>query len=501
VSVAIRPARHALLLAAVLALPACHPPHHAAIAPAAPVRSDVLALQRDIDAILGEPALERAYWGVLIRSLSANDTIYAKNAGKLMMPASNMKIVTLAAAADRLGWDYTYETRLLALGPVEDGTLDGDLVVVGSGDPTIGHEGLDNGAFDTWASQLKTLGIRTIRGKIIGDDNAFDDETLGPGWAWDYLGDGYAAGIGALQYHENVVWLTVTAAPTVGDAPSVTSSPEGNGLTLVNHLKTTPAGSPGSIITRRVPGSMRLELRGSIPHSAAPIARSVSVDNPTLFFVNALRAALISHGIDVQGPAADIDDLVNPPLSLAGTLLATYRSPRLSTIATRMMKFSQNLYAETLLKTIGAAAGAPTLAGGREAVRATVQSWGVMPTALVMIDGSGLSRNNLVTPEALVAILTHVDHDPRLHNSFEETLPVWGNDGTLGARSRDTTAANNARAKTGTIANVRTLSGYVNAADGERLVFSILANNFETAPDVVDRAEEAIVVRLANFRR
>src|SRR5262249_27792117 len=159
--------------------------------------------------------------------------------------------------------------------------------VIGSGDPTIGSEGFDNGLFDRWAAQLKATGIRTIRGRIIGDDNAFDDETLGPGWAWDYLGDGYAAGVGALQYNENVASLTIAPSSTVGTAPVVTASPDGSGLEIVNKLATTSAGTAASVATRRVPGSLRLELRGSIPLGAAPILRRVSVNNPTQFFVNA----------------------------------------------------------------------------------------------------------------------------------------------------------------------------------------------------------------------
>jgi serine-type D-Ala-D-Ala carboxypeptidase/endopeptidase (penicillin-binding protein 4) len=219
------------------------------------------------------------------------------------------------------------------------------------------------------------------------------------------------------------------------------------------------------------------------------------------FFINAMRAALIAHGIDVQGPAVDIDDVVEPPLAEHGTLLATHRSPPLSAIAMRMMKVSQNVYAETLLKTMGAATGTPTLAGGRAAARSTVESWGVAPAGLIMIDGSGLSRYNLVTPETLVAVLTHVDHNPHLREPFEQTFPRWGQDGTLAARSKETTAANNIRAKTGTIANVRALSGYMKTADAEPLVFAILANNFETDAAVIDRADEAIIVRLAQFRR
>ena len=187
-----------------------------ATVPAGQAHAAVLNLQHDIDAILARPALDRTFWGVLVRSLEANDTLYALNAGKLMMPASNLKIVTLAVAAERLGWAYTFETRLVGTGPITDGSLDGDLVVIGFGDPSVGLEGTGSDPFDVWAERLKASGVLAIHGRIIGDDNTFDEETLGPGWAWDYLGDGYAAGSGALQLNENVVFVTVGPGQAVG---------------------------------------------------------------------------------------------------------------------------------------------------------------------------------------------------------------------------------------------------------------------------------------------
>jgi serine-type D-Ala-D-Ala carboxypeptidase/endopeptidase (penicillin-binding protein 4) len=494
--------RHTAVLAlALVAAPWSGQIASRAAVPSYLAQTTLTDLRRDINGILGRPALERAYWGVLVRSLTANDTLYALNAGKLMMPASNMKIVTLLTAAERLGWAYTYETRLVAAGPITAGKLEGDLVVVGSGDPTISHEGLGSDVLDLWAERVKAAGIRAVDGRIVGDDNAFDDETLGPGWAWDYLASGYATGVGALQLNENVVWVTATPAPTVGSPALVSISPDNSGLDVRSDLKTTAVGTPAAVTTRRLPGSSRLALRGSVPVDTTPILIRVSVDNPTQYFVNALRATLIAHGIDVQGPAVDIDDLASSQLQKEGAVLASYRSPPLSTLALRMMKWSQNLYAETLLKTMGAVAGAPGVPGGREAVRSTLDSWGVSPTGLVMIDGSGLSRYNLVTPETLVTILTRARRDQRLRGTFEETLPIAGRDGTLEGRLKNTPAENNVRAKTGSIANARGMSGYVKTADGEPLVFSILANNFETLADEIDRATDAILIRLARFKR
>jgi len=459
-------------------------------------------LQRDIDAILAEPLLAHAYWGVLVKSLKTGETLYAVNARKLMMPASNLKIVTLAAAAERLGWNYTYETKVFAAGPIESGVLHGDLVVVGSGDPSlVAADGMAERVFTEWSDQLKSKGVRTIGGRIIGDDNAFDDDGLGFGWSWDDLPDGYAAGVSALQFNESQARVTIGPGAALGDPASIALAPDGSGLVITSSLKTAAANTPALVVARRFPGSSRLELRGSIPLGSAPAVHTMSVDNPTLFFVNALRAALITHGIDVRGPAVDIDEVTGELPRETAHPLIVYRSPPLTNIAMTLMKISLNFDAETMVKTLGMIRGTPTYAAGLADARSLVERWGVAASDLIMADGSGLSRYNLITPEALVTILTHVDRDDRLREPFEASLPIAGRDGTLSNRMKGTPAEGNARAKTGSMSNVRGLSGYVTTAGGETVVFSILANNFETAPETITRTADAIVVRLAEFKR
>ena len=490
-------------LAVLLSLSACHAAPRPAVAPSAASRSGALGqLQHDIDTILAAPALEHGYWGVLVKSLSRGDTLYALNAGKLMMPASNMKIVTLAAAAERLGWDYTYETRVLGIGAIDFGVLDGDLLVVGSGDPSIvDWDGSAARLFENCAERLKAMGVRAINGRVIGDDNAFDDDELGFGWSWDDLPDGYAAGVSALQFNENLVQVTIEAGATVGTPATVALAPDGSGLVIHNLLKTAAPGGAASVQTRRFPGSTGLELRGSVPLGSGPIIHTASVDNPTLFFVTALRHFLMARGIEVRGAAVDIDDVNNAPSRDKGIVLVSYRSPPLANLAMRLMKESKNLYAETLLKTMGAAAGTPTAEAGRAATRSTLEGWGVPLAGLIQVDGSGLSRYNFVTPETLVTILTLVDRGERLRAPFEAALPIAGRDGTLAGRMLGTAAEGNARVKTGSMANVRSASGYVRTADGEAVVFSIMANNFDATPDVITQAADAIIVRLAEFSR
>ena len=442
--------------------------------------------------------LEHSYWAVLVKSLKTGETLYSMNARKLMMPASNLKIVTLAAAAERLGWDFRYETRIYAAGPIDAGMLLGDLVVVGSGDPSVTEKDAD-ALFADWAGRLRSAGIRAITGRVIGDDDAFEDRGLGFGWSWDDVPDDYAAGVSALQFNENAVRVTIAPGPGPGDTAGVSVSPPAGGLAIVSGVTTSAPGTSTSIATARLPGSMRLELRGSIPAGAPPATLTVSVENPTLFFAGALRDALIANGIDVRGPAVDIDD-VHDAAPHQPAPLVSYRSPPLSTLAVRLMKVSQNLYAETFLKTLCAETPRTAECGRKEAAT-VLQSWGIGADALIQRDGSGLSRYDYVTADALAAILAHVDRDERLRGPFESALPIAGRDGTLANRMKGTPAEGNARAKTGSMSNVRGLSGYVTTADGEPLVFSILANNFETPAATINDAADKIVVALASFRR
>src|SRR3954471_24914443 len=168
-----------------------------------PATSSQALLRQDIDAIIAAPAFDRAFWAVLVRPVGRDETLYAMNAGKLMTPASTMKVVTLAAAAEKLGWEYTYTTRLFAGGTIDNGALHGDLVVVGSGDPSIDDwDGKATQLFADWSAQLKNAGISRIEARISGDDNAFDDDGLGQGWAWDDIASSFSASVSALQFNE-----------------------------------------------------------------------------------------------------------------------------------------------------------------------------------------------------------------------------------------------------------------------------------------------------------
>jgi serine-type D-Ala-D-Ala carboxypeptidase/endopeptidase (penicillin-binding protein 4) len=274
---------------------------------------------------------------------------------------------------------------------------------------------------------------------------------------------------------------------------------------MVNRAFTGAPGSLETIDYRRSIDRPVLEVTGSIPAGATTERRSVAVVNPTVFFVRSLKDALIAAGIDVSGEAVDLDDIA-AELEMApaaeARVLASTESPALGEIATVLMKVSQNLYAETILKALGAARGGlGTTAGGQVAVQSVLGAWGLPADAYVLYDGSGLSRYDYVTADTLTAVLEHMYRDPRHRDAFLATFPIAGKDGTLAARFMRTRAEGNARGKTGSISNVRTLSGFVRTRDGEMLAFSILANDFAIPSATVTYIADLAVEILANFTR
>lgn len=452
--------------------------------------------------------MARGVWGVDIRSVDSGEVLFQHNAERLMMPASNMKILTLAAAAHTLGWDYRFTTTLETTEVVENGVIRGDVFVRGNGDPTINtREKRAAMVFDQWAQALRDAGITAIDGRVIGDDQAFDDEGVGPGWSWDYLEAGYAAPTGALQYNENTAELTITPGVKLGD-PAILVLTPGTGLSVSNRTTTIEPAEGGprvSVNVHRRIDRPEIEVTGTVGMGVAPSRRTLAVLNPTLYLARAVKDELSTRGIEVRGGAVDGDDIAAeliPTASAERRVLARTESPPLRDIATVLMKVSQNLYAETLLKAIAAKNGAlGTTDSGRGVAIETFSSWNIPRDAYVMSDGSGLSRYNYVAPSMVTAVLRQMYGDPAHRDAFLATLPIAAKDGTIATRMRKTRAAENAVAKTGSIANVRSLSGFVKSRDGEMLVFSIIANDFVIPGATVTWIADLAVETLSNFTR
>ena len=482
--------RAAIALTAALAIVACGP-KPVAVAPAVPATGTATQqLHADLAAIFDSPQFQRSYWSVLVRRVGSGEDLYAWNAAKLMMPASVMKVVTLAAAADVLGWDHQFETTIVSTAPVDEGVLRGDLVIVGGGDPSISERSEVPGTLKALARQVREAGVTRIEGGVIGHDDRFDDNGFGDGWTLDNLPYGYSAAVSALEYNEGSVDLVIRAGAAAGDPVAIQVRPDGSGLQIDNRLATVAESGTGRLTLHRLPGSSHVIVRGQIPAKSAPFARTASVDNPTRFFATAFKHALIAEGIEIAGDAIDIDDFLAKPDLTAARTLVSHKSPALRDLAVGMMRVSQNQYAEMLLRSLG----------GAERMREVLRSWNIDDGSYAIADGSGLSRYNYVTSDALVRILQRMHTDTKHAPAFRDTLPVAGRDGTLSRRLAGTPAEGRVRAKTGTVDNVRAIAGYVETVDGETLAFSIIANNFTISPNAIDAAADKALVRLATHK-
>lgn len=484
--------RAAFALVALLAIPACAPKAPISVPTASPPTPRPVpldTLRNELDTIFQAPAFERSFWSVLVRQASSGQVIYELNSDKLVMPGSTLKIVTAAVAAERLGWDHRFETRIVATDPVENGVLRGDLIVVGGADPSISERGDTPGILGALAREIRNAGITRIEGGIVGDDDLLDDRGWGDGWTLDNLPYGYSAPVSALFYNEGSVDLVITAGALASDPVSIQVKPEGSGLKVDNRLATVAESGAGALTLQRSPGSSRVIVQGQIPAKSAPFVRTASVDNPTMFFADAFRAALMAEGVKVDGDAADIDDFVDKPDMSDARTIASRCSPPLRDLVGAMMRVSQNQHAELLLKSIG----------GRRTIQEVTAAWGLPKDSLVVADGSGLSRYNYVTAASLVGVLQRMQADDTHSRAFMASLPAAGSDGPLAKRFAGTAADGKVRAKTGTVDNVRGIAGYVQSGDNETLVFSIIANNFTAPNSVVDTAADQALSALAAF--
>ncbi len=463
-----------------------------------PLSPQVAALAAEVDSALAEPAFARASWGVVIQSLDNGQVLYRRNGERLFLPASNLKLLIASAALVRLGADFRYHTPVLARGARRADTLIDDVVVVGRGDPTLAADastGADPlGPLRSWADSLRAHGIRAVRGRVLGDASLFTDPPLGPGWAWDDLDADYSAPVGALQLDNDAAWIEAAPGASPGQPVSAALLPRHAPLRLFNSATTAPADSNvRRLAWSRAPFSDSVTLSGRLS-AGRPAARlPVSVPDPTRYFVAALGEVLGDAGVVVHGDTLAADSTTDT--------LFIWQSPTLGAMLPLFLKPSQNQIGETLLRTLGAQVkGVGSMDSGRAVVREVLSDFGVPPDAYVLADGSGLSRYNYVAPEAVALVLEAMYRRPDFAPLFD-ALPVAGVDGTLAGRLKGTRAAGNARAKTGSLSNVRSLSGYVRTADGEMLLFVILVNGFTAPQRVVEAAQDQIVERLANFSR
>jgi len=462
-----------------------------------PTLNSIQQLQEDLTAAAKMPGVQRATWGIAVQSVARNERLFDLNPQTLMVPASVTKLVSVATAVDAVGWDYRFTTTLRSAGSIEDGVLRGDLLVVGGGDPAIGGRGGDD--FSTWIEALKKGGIHRVDGRVVGIDDAFEEPRPGFAWSWDDLGYSTGAVFGALNLAENRLSVTVTPGAVAGSATTLAYNVDAQELPITNRSVTATAGTAPLVWPEMRPGETTLTIAGSVPVGGMPATLLVAAGNPTEWFARLLRRRLIASGIEVTGPAADGDDIDIAP-SDGTAILYTYRSHPLSDIAQALLKDSINLYGEAVQRLNAAGPLPHTNDQALEGIKQRLLAWGVPADGFQIVDGSGLSRRDVISPQALLTVLLRM-YDPAGGSPWMRSLPVAGIDGTLATRMKGTPGENNVRAKTGTMSNVRSLAGYVNTRDGEPLAFVAIVNNFEGTGAQANAALDAMAIRLASFSR
>ena len=457
---------------------------------------------KELDDIFDDPNFDNANWGVVIQSLETGEYFYRRNANKLFIPASDLKLFTTAGALVLLGPEYCFSTNILMNGKMDGSVLDGDLIIRGRGDPTISGRFYNDDKYKVykdWADSLLNIGIDEITGNIIGDDNSFDNLGLGKGWAWDDESYWFSAPSGAVSFNDNVVDIVVKVNK-VKNIPVIITNPSTKYIVFINNVSVVPNDSATSINVYRQSGTNIVDVFGTIRKKDS-VKTYVTVNNPTQYSMVVLQSVLQKKDISIDGFAMDIDDISKLPPEKSFKPLFTYYSPPLKEIIKVINKNSENFYSEQLLKTIGLEEeGFGSADNGVKAEDRVFREMGILPEGMNIVDGSGLSRLNLVSPHQIVTLLNYM-YKNKYFIPFFNSLPIAGVDGTLGKRMKKTKAENNLRAKTGTHVGVSSISGYVYTLDNEPVSFSIIANNYNVPVKIAENIEDLVCLRLANFKR
>ena len=494
---------------------------------AAPVKP----LQDRVADVLSAPDLARGFWGIEVVSLPTGKTLYSQNSDKLFTPASNTKLFTTAAALALIGPDYKFRTTVETTGTLDRyGRLNGDLVLVGHGDPNLSGRELPYDlrtqrnddpiqALEALADALVQKGVKFIDGDIVADDSYFAFERYGEGWSQDDLVWADGAPVSALTINDNVVFVNILPADRPGEKAFVSVKPFADYYRLDNRIITTPAGTGRKFFVNREPGSTVLTLWGNMPLDDAGANEALAIEDPAEFAAGLFRQLLEKRGIVVYGhqrtrhtelatlstfsvtaiaPSHGGSDGQPRPLKADQPItLASYESKPLLQDVRVINKVSQNLHAEILLRLLGRERGnAGTVEGGLEVLRGFLTQAGISNDQYVFYDGSGLSRQNLVTPHAIVQLLRYCSTQP-WGAAYKSTFPVGGVDGSLSERLNSPRLQNRVVAKTGSLGGVKALSGYTTTDAGQVVVFSILSNNFnlptKRVTDAIDELVQAIV--------
>jgi D-alanyl-D-alanine carboxypeptidase/D-alanyl-D-alanine-endopeptidase (penicillin-binding protein 4) len=432
-------------------------------------------------------------FGVMVVSLTRGDTLFAHDAGDMMQPASTMKLYSTAAALDRFGPEHLFSTDVLRdSASAPGGIVKGNIYLRGDGDPSMSSRFWKdpNYPMTALARSVAAAGVKQVKGDLIYDASAFDDQKIPDGWKTKYLGAAYAARVSALSLNENLVWVAVRPE---GGSARVELEPASTAIPLTNNVRVARGGG-GRIVARQ--SGDGIVVSGSIGANSGPLRYSLVVPDPALFTAGALQAALKAAGVTVDGT-------VKPGKTPAAAVkVASFTSPPLSQIISEMNRESINVVAELLFRD-AARASAPGGMSSADAGLANLREFlskkvGADPATINVSDGSGLSTLDSLTPRNMVHLLSYAHRGP-WSSAFHGSLPVAGESELLRRRMRSTPAQGNLHAKTGTTDTVIGLGGYVTAKNGEIMAFSFLYNGNDrwNAKSTMD----AMGATLANFVR
>ncbi len=429
-------------------------------------------LQEAIDSLLDVAWLRHGFCGVVVRDLATGETLYAREADKMLIPASNTKLITTAVALSLLGPDYRTKTTVLVEGTLQsDGTLKGNLILRGGGDATLSYANLQS-----LAQKVKEAGISRVSGLLLYDDSYLDAQRYGFGWNIDDEPFGYQAQMSALSVERNAVRLFAKPAEREGEPAQLRLEPDTDYMEVVNLTKTVARGTPNTELSVERPRARnQLIVSGTIAIGSEEVqVGRYAVENPSRYTAHLFRQALREVGVSVEG----IAPLLTPKSDARP--IAEHLSPPLSEVIALINKPSDNLISEITLKLVGKEKrGQGTTSAGVQATMEFLREAGLEMGAVNLVDGSGLSRMNMISAENLARLLTYMARAPHAQ-IYRNSLPVYGVDGTLRNRLRDTPVQGKGFAKTGSLYRVSSLSGYLECQSGRVVVFAIVMNGYMT---------------------
>jgi len=461
------------------------------------------------DAALSSTGPDKGAWGVLVTDAATGQVLYARNADSYFMPASCAKLFSTALALATLGPDYRVKTTVASTGaPNENGVLNGDVVLIGRGDANLSNrkfpfekkderEGPPERVLAEFADAVVARGVKEITGDVIADDSLFQHEKFPSGWLADDILWSYGAAVSAVAVNDNTFPLEVRPGAREGESAQYAAGLAADFYQVENLVRTSARGSEDKLAVARDPGSRVLHLSGTIPLDAQPRRLTIAIEEPAEFAAALLKRLLAARGVTIDGQArarhvGDPAPAGAPPQ----TVLAEHTSVALSDEVRLTNKNSENLHAELLLLVAAhEKAGAQNYEDALKFASGFFKTAGIADGDVVLSDGSGLSRKDLVTPRAIVHLLRYASTQP-WGEIYRSSLPVAGEDGTLSERMKNTAAAGHIFAKTGTIGHGNTLSGYATTVRGEHLVFSILGNNNNLHAQDANKIIDAIAVAM-----